>query len=64
MSNQSIITVPDYDEIHFQTYISLLKTTCLNGKTDDPLGDEDPDDPITLFIEDKTTLKQIKKIVS
>ena len=58
MSKQSSNAVPDYDEVHFQTYISLLKAACLNSKTEDLLGDEDPDDPITLFIDDKAALKK------
>ena len=48
--------VPIYDEVHFQTYISLLKAACLNAKTEDLLGDDDPEDPITLFLDDNPTL--------
>jgi len=53
----STSAVPVYDEVHFQTYISLLKAACLNAKTEDLLGDEDPDDPINIFLEDNAALK-------
>ena len=47
--------IPNYDETHFQVYISLLKTACLNSESEDPLSGED--NPIHNFVEEKSALK-------
>ena len=51
--------VPAYDEEHFPTYINLLKAACLNEKTEDLLGDDDPQDPITKFLAAKPAVKAV-----
>ena len=57
MSKDVFQSVPEYDEVHFGTYISLLKAACLNPNSEDLLGDDDPDDPITVFLEENQPVK-------